>query len=90
MGEESLYLSSQILSFLSDWGTHLNARMNSGNAELAKKAPISSRNLSSTHEDDHYEIFYVQTHQMRLNVSHTRSSVCGDGAKMADWDLAMT
>ena len=90
MGEESLFFHIyQICSLLSDWDTHQGARKNSGSVEPAKKAPISSRNLSSTLEDDHYDIPYAHTHQALLNVSHTRSSVGGDGAKVVDWNLAM-
>ena len=40
----------------SDGDTHIGARKNSGNVEPAKKAPISSKNLSSTPEDSHYDI----------------------------------
>ena len=64
MGEESLFFHRyQIQSLLSDWDTHLGAKTNSVNVEPAKKAPISSRNLSSTPEDGHYDILRVHTHR---------------------------
>ena len=55
MGEESLFFNRcQVQSLVSDRDTHLGAIMDSGNVEPAKKAPISSRNLSSTPEDGRY------------------------------------
>ena len=65
------------ISLLSDWDSHLGTRKNSGSVETSKKAPISSR------------IPRTITTIRLLNASHTRSSIGGGGAKVADWDLVM-